>query len=289
MNAAGHAMSAIAGSARLLAAALFVLPAGAAAAQDATDPVVVRIDGAEVRRSELEAARAGLPDEYRELPLELLYDPLLDQAINGRLLTGQAAAAKVEDDPEFQRRLALAHEQLAREFVLRAEVDRVASEEALRQRYDEFLVANPPEEQVRASHILVATEAEAAAVAAELAAGADFAELAKSKSVDPSAAQNGGDLGFFNHGDMVPEFATAAFALEPGQTSAPVETAFGWHVVRLAERRAGEPPKFEDVREQLRGDFATEIIGAYLTRLRADAVIERFNLDGSPRAEPVAQ
>ncbi|MGH6720262.1 MAG: peptidylprolyl isomerase [Alphaproteobacteria bacterium] len=287
-------MSSIAGSARPVALALLVVLAcaGTATAQDPTDaddPVVARINGAEVHRSELETAHAGLPEQYRELPLDLLFDPLLDQAIDSRLLADQAAAAKFDDDPEFQHQLARAHEQLAREFVLRAEVDRVATDEALRTRYDEFLAANPPEEQVRASHILVATEAEAEAIAAELAAGADFTELARAKSIDPSAAQNGGDLGFFAQGDMVPEFAAAAFALEPGQTSAPIKTAFGWHVIRQAERRAGESPAFEDVREQLRGEFATEIIGAYLTRLRADAVVERFNLDGSPRAEPVAQ
>ena len=177
----------------------------------------------------------------------------------------------------------------AREFVLRAEVDRAITEDVLRTRYDEYLVANPPEDQVRASHILVETEDEAKVIADELAKGADFAELARSKSTDPSAVQNGGDLGVFKRADMVPEFSEAAFALEPDQTSAPVKTAFGWHIIRLAERRVTEPPPFEAVAEQLRGEMAGETIAAYLQVLQADAVIERFNLDGTPRAEPVAQ
>lgn len=272
-------------SARILALAL--VTAAPAVAQD--DPVVARVDGTELHRSDLEAAQANLPDQYRQMPLDLLYDPLLDQAINGRLLLDQATAAKVEDDPEYQRQVKLVSEQLAREFLLRTEVERATTDEKLQQSYQDYLATNPPEEQVRASHILVATEDEAKAIADELGAGADFAELARAKSTDPSAAQNGGDLGFFSQGDMVPEFSEAAFALEAGATSEPVKTAFGWHVIRVAERRMAEPPAFADVKDQLGGQLAGEIIKAYVAKLRADAVIERFNLDGTPRVEPVAE
>lgn len=274
------------GRATLALAGLLALP-GAALAQD--DPVVARVNGTELHRSALEAAQANLPAQYQQMPLELLYDPLLDQIVNAQLLLDQAAAAKVEDDPAFQSQLAEVRTQLAREFVLRAEVERVVTEADLRRRYDDYVKANPPADEVRASHILVATEDEAKAVAAELAQGADFALLARTKSTDPSAAQNGGDLGFFKHDDMVPEFSDAAFALAAGEISAPVKTAFGWHVIRLAERRQATPPAFEDVAEQLRGQAAAEVIESFLAKLRADAVIERFNVDGSPRAEPVAQ
>lgn len=274
------------GRATLALAGLLALP-GAALAQG--DPVVARVNGTELHRSALEAARANLPAQYQQMPLETLYDPLLDQVINGQLLLDQAAAAEVESDATFQSQLAEVKTQLAREFVLRAEVERVVTEADLRQRYDDYVKANPPADEVRASHILVATEDEAKAVVAELAQGAEFAELARTKSTDPSAAQNGGDLGFFKHDDMVPEFSDAAFALAAGETSAPVKTAFGWHVIRLVERRQATPPAFEDVAEQLRGQAAAEAIETFLAGLRADAVIERFNVDGSPRAEPVAQ
>jgi len=265
--------------------ALLVAPP--ARAED--DPVVARVNGVELRKSDLETARANLPEQYRQMPLDLLYEPLLDQIINSRLLLDQAVTAKVEDAAEFQRQLAISRDQLAREFVLRTEVDRVITEDVLRQRYDEYLAANSPEQQVRASHILVATEDEAKAIVDELGKGADFAELAKARSTDPSAAQNAGDLGFFSKGDMVPEFSEAAFALEPDQTSGPVQTAFGWHVIRVAERRTAEPPAFDQIAEQLRAEMAGEVIAAYVKTLQGNAVIERFNLDGTSRAEPVAQ
>jgi peptidyl-prolyl cis-trans isomerase C len=259
----------------------------AATAQD--DPVIATVNGAVLHRSQLEAAKSNLPAEYRQMPIELLYDPLLDQVVNGQLLLEQAAATKVEDDPLFEEQLAKVRQQLAREFVLRAEVERAVTPEDLQRRYDDYVAANPPEEEVRASHILVATEDEAKAVKAELDAGADFAELAKTRSTDPSVAQNGGDLGFFRKSDMVPEFSDAAFALDVGETSGPVKTAFGWHIVRVAERRQSQPPAFADVEEQLRGQAAAEAIQTYIATLRANAVIERFNIDGTPRIEPVAE
>lgn len=261
--------------------------AAPALAQD--DPVVARVNGAEIKKSDLAAAQANLPEQYRQMPLDLLYEPLLDQLINGRLLLDEATEAKVADDPEYQRQLGLTRDQLAREFVLRAEVDRAITDEVLRKRYEDYLAANPPEDQVRASHILVATEDEAKAIATELAGGADFTALATAKSTDPSAAQNGGDLGFFKKADMVPEFSEAAFALEPNQTSGPVQTAFGWHIIRVAERRTAEPPAFEAIAGQLRDQMAGEVVATYVQSLQVGAVIERFNLDGTPRAEPVAQ
>jgi peptidyl-prolyl cis-trans isomerase C len=139
-------------------------------------------------------------------------------------------------------------------------------------------------EEVRARHILVKTEAEAKEVIAALAAGADFAELAKKRSIDPSAQQNDGDLGFFRRDTMVEPFAEAAFALEPGQTTRePVRTQFGWHVIRVEERRT-VAPTFEEKEPELKEQVARETINALVAELRAKAKVERFAIDGSPKA-----
>jgi peptidyl-prolyl cis-trans isomerase C len=135
---------------------------------------------------------------------------------------------------------------------------------------------------VHARHILVPTEAEAKSVIAELEKGADFAALAKKYSKDPGA-ESGGDLGYFGHDDMVKEFADAAFALSPGQyTKTPVKTEFGWHVIKVEDRRAGKPPSFEEAREQLSREIAHGIIDGKLHDLRNAAKIEEFGLDGKP-------
>src|SRR5262249_42098895 len=155
--------------------------------------------------SELQRLHDNLPDQYRQMPLDVLYGPLLDQAIDGSLLMAEAQASDVKEDPRYAEQLAVLEGQLARELYLRREVEKVLTDEAVRARYDQMVAELPAEEEVRASHILVATEDEAKQVAMDLAGGADFAEEAKAKSTDPSAAQNGGDLGFFKKGDMVPE------------------------------------------------------------------------------------
>jgi len=280
----------------VLGALALVLLAAPARAQDdttaadpAADPVVAKVNGQDIRRSDLQALHDNLPDQYRQMPLDVLYGPLLDQAVDGRLLLIEAEASDIKSDPRYAAQLAALEAQLARELYLRREVEKALTDEAVRARYDAMVAAMPAEDEVRASHILVATEEEAKAIALELAGGADFAELAKARSTDPSAAQNGGDLGFFRKGDMVPEFSDAAYAMQVGDTSGPVETPFGWHIIRVTERRKAEPPAYEDAEGGLRTEIAEETVMALLERLRGNAQIERFNLDGSPRVEPAAE
>ena len=126
------------------------------------------------------------------------------------------------------------------------------------------------------------SEEEAAEVITELAGGAEFESIARERSVDPSARSNSGDLGFFRREQMVPEFAEAAFALQPGEhTEKPVKSQFGWHVIEVLDRRTGTPT-FEETEPRLRQELAREVVMALVADLRADAEIERFNLDGSP-------
>jgi peptidyl-prolyl cis-trans isomerase C len=272
---------------RLAATLALCLAAGAALAQPAQNPVVARVDGQEIRFSELEEAAGQLPDELRGAPPAMLYPLLLDQLIAQKAIVGAARAQGLERDPEIARRIALATEEVLQQAILRREVAPAITEEALRARYTRDLAGRPPEEEVRARHILVPTEAEARRVLEEARRpGADFAEVARRHSTGPGARE-GGDLGFFKRDDMIPEFAEAAFALQAGQISAaPVRTQFGWHVIRVEERRQVAPPAFEEVRDQVRQQAFEEAVSAAVERFRNAARIERFNLDGTPQRAP---
>jgi peptidyl-prolyl cis-trans isomerase C len=184
--------------------------------------------------------------------------------------------------------MAFVEEQVLQDFWIQREIALQVTLEALRKRYDERLKSMPAEEEVRARHILVATEDEAKALIAEIKKGAAFDKLAKEKSTDKASGAEGGDLGWFKKSDMVKEFADAAFALKKGDmTDEPVKTQFGYHVIKIEDRRKAPPPAFEEMVEQLREEMAREIVTAKLDLLRAGAKIEKFNIDGS-KPEPAA-
>jgi peptidyl-prolyl cis-trans isomerase C len=154
---------------------------------------------------------------------------------------------------------------------------------ALHARYDAEMAGKPGEEEVHARHILVPDEATAKKIIEELNKGGDFVALSKQYSKDPGAAQQGGDLGFFKKTEMVPEFADAAFTLQPGQIDpVPVHTQFGWHVIQVIERRSQPPASFEQASEELRQKMIQEGVQKAVTQARAEVKVEKFNLDGSP-------
>jgi len=265
-----------------LALLLGWMTGGPAAAAD--DPVVAVVEGEQVRRSELEAVQAQLPEQYRQLPLALIYEPLLARVIDRRLLAREAERRKLDARPEVQEALARARREILGDHLLEVTIGEALTPERLQQAYA-VARAQPgfAVEEVRARHILLKTEAEAKEVIAALAGGADFAELAKKRSIDPSAQQNDGDLGFFRRDTMVEPFAEAAFALEPGQTTRePVQTRFGWHVIRVEERRSAAP-SFEEKEPELKEQVARETINALVAELRAKAKVQRFAIDGSPK------
>jgi peptidyl-prolyl cis-trans isomerase C len=259
------------------------LPASAQQASTSDDPVVAIVDGTEVRRSDVEAVARSLPEQYRQVPFVQMYGMLLDRAIDFRLLANAAEEQDLEGDPGVQAALAKARAGVLRDAYIRQRIDEGTTAEKLRARYDDLKDDEGfAQEEVHARHILVGSEDEAKTIIAELGGGGDFAALAGEHSVDPSARTNGGDLGFFRRGQMVPEFAEAAFALEPGQlTQEPVQTQFGWHVIEVLDRRTGAP-SFEETEPRLRQEVAREIVTALVADLRDGAEIERFNLDGSP-------
>ena len=244
--------------------------------------VVARVDGTELHLSDVEAAQQSLPPQAQKLPLEQIYPMLLDRLVDGALITEAGRKEHLERDPELQVRLKRYEDRLIQEAYLNQAIKAAETEGQLKARYQSFAKDKAGQEEVHAQHILVKTEDEAKSVIAELDKGTDFGELAKKYSTDPSAS-SGGDLGYFGHDDMVAAFADAAFALPKGQYSkTPVKTEFGWHVIKVEDRRAGKPPSFEEAREQLSRDLAHEIIDAKLQDLRGAAKIETFGLDGKP-------
>jgi len=223
--------------------------AAAAQALPSGNPVVARVDGTELRLSDVQAAQQNLPPQAQKLPLEQIYPMLLDRIVDGMLITEAGRKEHLDRDPEVQERLKRYEDRLIQEAYINRAVKPAETDDRLRTRYETFLKDKPAGEEVHARHILLATEAEAKSIIGELDKGADFAALAKKYSKDPGA-ETGGDLGYFGHDDMVKGFADAAFALSPGQyTKTPVKTEFGWHVIKVEDRRTGKPPSFEEARD----------------------------------------
>lgn len=264
--------------------ALALTPAAVVGAEKTppADPVVATVDGAEIRRADVLAAHQRLPDRMRGLPLETVFPVLVRGLIDSKLAAAEARRRGLDGDPAVKRHVDRFEEQLLeRTFLLRIVEDGI-SEEMLRARYRRKADGTAGREQVRASHILVETEAEARQAITELAAGADFADVARRRSTGPTGAE-GGDLGYFAQGEMLPAFSDAAFALKPGETTKdPVRTRYGWHVVKVLDRRTGVMPPFAEAKAGLRAELAREIAGRTIGELRAKADIRRFAADGSP-------
>jgi len=253
----------------LAVAAALALPA--AAEPPRADTVVARVNGQEIKLGHVILAFAQLPQQYRQLPAEMLYDVIVEQLINQSALqqsVGDEVPQAVELTLENERRSLLAAQA----------IDEISAgavnDDDLRAAYDAKYGETYDAREYNAAHILVETEEEAQAIKAELDAGADFAVLAKEKSTGPSGP-NGGALGWFSEGMMVPEFETAVVALEPGQVSDPVQTQFGWHVVKLNETRPKEAPDFDSVREELASALREQAVNARVDELVAQSQVER--------------
>jgi peptidyl-prolyl cis-trans isomerase C len=267
----------------------------AQAAQPALkDPVVATVNGQPVRLSELEVAQQSLPQQYRNMPLQAVFPALLDRMIDSKLVVQEGKKSKVTEDPAFKKRMAFVEDQVLQDFWIQREIARQVTAEKLQKRYEERLKQMPSEEEVHARHILVSTEDEAKALIAEIKKGAAFDKLAKEKSTDKASGAEGGDLGWFKKSDMVKEFADAAFNLKKDElTETPVKTQFGYHVIKVEDRRKAPPPAFEEMADQLREEMAREAVTAQLDQLRSGAKIEKFAMDGSkpdpaPAAKPAA-
>jgi peptidyl-prolyl cis-trans isomerase C len=248
----------------------------------AGDPVVAKVNGQEIKRSDVSVAIQNLPTQYQSMPFEALFLPVLNRLIEGHLLAGAAEKAKVGDEPDVKRRVAFARDRILQDVYLNREVEKGLTDAKLRAFYDKQVKEQPPAEEVRARHILVKTEDEAKAALAEITKGADFAEVAKKRSTDGSAAQ-GGDLGYFTADQMVPEFSKAAFELKKGEVSkAPVKSQFGFHLIKVEDKRTQKMPTFEESKDELRSALAQEVAQGVVDVLRKDAKIETFDANGQP-------
>jgi peptidyl-prolyl cis-trans isomerase C len=254
-----------------LAAGIVAFTVTAAAAQDAgRDTVIANVNGVDITLGEMIVTRAQLPSQYQQLPDDVLWEGVLDQLVQQQLLAAQLG------EPTAQIALLLATQK--RSLMAAEVIDRLTNQaitdEALEAAYNARFANAAAEEEYSAAHILVDTREEAEAVIARLEGGADFAETAKEISTGPSGP-NGGDLGWFGVGMMVPEFEAAVIALEVGQISEPVQTQFGWHVIILNDKRQKEAPTLDQVRDELAAQIQQEAIAKALEDLTAGAAITR--------------
>ncbi|MBB4009313.1 peptidylprolyl isomerase [Allorhizobium taibaishanense] len=218
----------------------------------ADDAVVAKVGKLEIHQSELDLAIANLDPQFAQMPDDQKKVAALSGAIDVKLLAGSAMGEGMQNDAAYKQRMAFIGDRELHNAYFKKYVVDMTTDAEVKARYDKEIAALPKEQEIHARHILVKTEDEAKDVIKQLDAGKDFAELAKEKSTD-SSGSDGGDLGFFGKGRMVPEFEEAAFALKPGTyTKTPVKSQFGYHVIKVEEIRDAAPPKFEDVQQQVR-------------------------------------
>ena len=272
-------------AAALAALALLFAAAAPLHAQNA-DPVVAKVNGVEIRQSDLKFAEEEAGGQLPPMTPEAKQDYLVAFMTDMILVSKAADAKKLGDGAEFKRKLVFNRNKLLMEALLLSEGKASLTDAAMRKVYDEAAKQMGDEQEVHARHILVPTEDEAKAVLAEIKKGGDFAKLAKEKSKDPGAAE-GGDLGYFSKEQMVPEFAEVAFKLEKGQISEPVKTQFGWHIIKVEDKRAKPLPPFEQVKPQIEAFVVRKAQAELVTKLREGAKIER--LDKKSEAKPEAK
>lgn len=283
-----HALRSAAGAAALTLALAGWTPAiaqddaAASSEEPAEDRVVAEVNGEPIYESEVMAAMGNLPPQLRQMPPQMVVPMLADQLATGLLIAEQGYAEGLEDSEEVQERLADAERRIVQDVWLSREIEERVTDEAVEEAYQQYLEENPPAEEVHARHILVETKEEAEALIQQLEEGADFATLANENSTDGNGT-SGGDLGYFSQEQMVEPFGVAAFAMEPGTVSEePVETQFGWHVIKVEDKRLSEQPSLEEVRPQVEGDLTQATIREIVDELRADAEIVLFGPDGEP-------
>lgn len=264
------------------------VPAEAAAAAPASDwtaeTVVATVNGRNITLGNLISALSGLPPQYQGLPDEALMTGLLDQLVDQTLLADTVSTDPAEDPlavriaVENERRGTLAS------LAVQERIGKPLDDAEVQAAYDARVAEFEPAKEWNAAHILVATEEEAKDIKAQLDGGADFATIAREKSTDPGSGANGGSLGWFGAGQMVPEFEAAVVALQPGQISDPVKSQFGWHIVRLDEVRDSTPPSLDQLRPEIESELRQKKLEAELAALRAAAKIEKPETGVAPSA-----
>ncbi|MBO21864.1 MAG: peptidylprolyl isomerase [Rhodospirillaceae bacterium] len=265
-----------------LAVAAALVSAERADGDTPVDPVVAVVNGSEIRQSDVAMAFEHLPDQFRQVPIGTLFTQIVQQLIDGQLLVEAGDKVNLREDPDVRAQI----EDFTRVAVQQAYINRMISdglkEEDLRKTYDETIANTEGPIEVHAQHILLDSEEDGYDVIEALENGKDFGDMARERSNGPSAPR-GGDLGYFTRSAMVQPFSSAAFAIEPGLIGAdPVQTEFGWHVIKVLDKRRQPAPTFQESRPTLEQQLTRELIATHMARLRDKAEIKMFNLDGSP-------
>lgn len=249
------------------------------------DTVLARVDGSPITQRDLDIATEDMGDRLPNMPEAQKREYLMSYLIDLKIGARAAADAKVGETPDFARRLAYTKDKLLLDDYLAVEAKKAATPEAAKTLYEETVKGLKPEEEVHARHILVPDEAQAKAISARIKGGEDFSKVAGEVSKDPGSAREGGDLGWFTKERMVPEFAEAAFKMQPGQVSDPVKSQFGWHVIKVEGRRTKPVPTYDELKDQIENYVARKAQQDMILKLRSQAKIERLD---EAKAAPAA-
>lgn len=267
-------------AAALVASALFAAPAVAAAAADET--VIAIVNGDKIMKKDVMSAMKNLPVKPGK-DTEKLFPLVVDEIINEKLIDEASTAAKIDQSEDFKKKLDALKGQLAKQLYVEKVLKDKVSDAAVKAEYKKFKEENEGKQEVHARHLLVKTEEEAKQAIKDLDGGAKFDAVAKSRSSDNVSAAQGGDLGWFAAEDMLPEFSKAAFALKPGKHSKePVQTKFGWHVIKVENKRFREIPELAKVEPAIRQKLTQDAVMDLIKKLRASAEIQMFDMDGKP-------
>lgn len=246
------------------------------------NPVVATVNGHEIRQSNVATAFQRLPEQYQQIPIDSLYPQIIEQLVTNHLMEAAGRAMDLQNDETVQEQIRQFEGAAIQQAYLQRKISEQVTEEAILRVFEETIGNAEGPEEVRASHILLETEEQGIEVLKELSNGADFAELARERSTGPTGPR-GGDLGYFTRDAMVEPFSTAAFALEIGAVGPdPVKTQFGWHVIKVVDKRRKPPANIEESRAQIEDLLTREFITAHMAELRAGAEIQTYNLDGTP-------
>jgi len=275
--------------------AVLALPAIAADAPKADapkaeDPVIARVDGEEIHRSELLRQLQMAGPQIQQLPPEIVYNQFLQKMIATKIVSKKGYAAGMQKDAEVQDRIKNLEAQVVAEAYIHKLVEPKITDEKIKERYEQLAAKFKPQDEIRARHILVKTEKEAKDIIKELKDGADFAKVAEEKSKDTGSAKQGGDLGYFAHDAMVKAFADAAFGMKVGEISdKAVKTEFGYHIIKVEDKRKSSPPPLTEVKGQIASQLGQEMTNDEVKGLEAKSKVEKFNIDGSPMTEEKAE
>jgi peptidyl-prolyl cis-trans isomerase C len=252
-------------------------PAQAASPASAASRVVARIDGLEITEAEIALAGEDLGERIAQIPAPQRREYLIGYLADLKIGARAAERAGVMNAPDFALRMAYFRQKVLMDEFISNQSKAAASPEAARKLYDDTMKTMKPEEEVRARHILVEKEEEAKAALARIRKGEDFAKVAAELSKDPGSGKEGGDLGYFTQDRMVPQFGKAAFEAKVGDVTEPVQTQFGWHVIKVEDKRARPLPKFEDVKGEIETYLVRKAQQDVVLSLRGDAKLERLD------------